>query len=628
MEPRIVTPDGRSGRWAAARRMLSAAWWRTAHRWVLLVAVGMIVAQLAFRSWASFNGWFQFDDIAFASRVLSEPFGWHMLFDSHNSHLMPGGFLVTWVNFAVAPWTYWPFAAEMMLVQLLADIGAVVFLVSAFGRRPGILPPLAIFLATIFTLPSDIWWAVGVNQLPTVAAFFWAGWTHLRYLRTGRLRWTVATTIITILALAFQERALLLFVLYLFLPLAYFSEGDILQRVKSVVRRYRAGVLLLSAVAIGYVVLYASTALQFDPGTSQDQPLVPLLSEMGLRAVVPGLFGGPFRWALFSLSFDFPAPPEILVWPAAALLAYLGYTISKSRVNARRAWWLLGVTFAAQVLLVSASRSFLVGPQIGRDYRYTTEIGPLAALALAFAVMPVLGALERTGIRRPSAFLDRPFRVVVAVAAIVACATYSSIGYAHAWHRDKVSRTYFTNVATDLTAAKDRVPLIDTPLPDRVFPGWGVAFPMNMSSHTFKAWDAHTSFPTVVNDSLHIAAEDGHIQPVLIKPVRHAQPSDRADCPYPLKHGRVTIPLDGPVLGITWWVRATYYAEDPVDIAITAGDLHHDIKALGGLHSLFFTAQGNGFDSIRITSSEPDGQLCVSGLELGVPYAFGDQAPQ
>lgn len=588
----------------------------------------MVAAQLSFRSWASFNAWFQLDDLAFLSRVINEPFGWDLLFAPYNSHLMPGGFLLTWINTELAPWTYWPFAAEMMALQLVADIGAVVFLVSAFGRRPGILPPLAIFLFTIFTLPADLWWAVGVNQLASLIAIFWGGWTHLRYLRTRRLRWAVATALITVAALAFQERAILVYLVYAFIALGYFAKGDLVERVREIFQRYRSGVLLHAVTALGYLTIYGAAAMEFDPGTSQDQPLAPLITEMGGRAVATGLLGGPLRWGYGSDALGVPSPYELSVWVAAGLLAYLGFVLSKSRANSKRVWWLFGAMLACQMVLVSASRSFLVGPQVGRDYRYTTEIAPVAAICLALAVMPLIGAVERVRTERRSAFLDQPARVALATLAVVGLATYSSVTYVRAWIAEDGSRQYFTNVRSDLTSASTPIPLLDAPVPARLFPGFQFGYPANMSSRLFGAWDEHVYYPDAANDRLYIASQQGHIKPVLISPVRRAAVSDNSECPYPVQRGRVSVPLDGPVLGIEWWVRITYASEDPVGMTITAGDRQHEIDALAGLHSMFFTAKGDGFDQIDFRLDDPRGDVCISELELGTPYAVGDQAPQ
>lgn len=521
--PRTTAPARASLNGTFPGQLISLRWWKAENRWVIGTAILTVLAQMAFRSWLAFHAWFQYDDLSFISRVSKGALTWHMLFDSHNSHLMPAGFLVTWVNNTLAPWTYWPFAAEMMVLQLASSIGAIVFLVSAFGRRPGILPPLAIFLFTVFTHSADLWWAVGVNQLPTLAVMFWGAWTHLTYLRTGRRRWAIATIALTIVALAFQERALLLFVVYAFFALAYFAHGDVIERCREVGKRYLFGVILYAALGASYLALYATTALSFDPGTSQDQPLIPLITEMGVFAVVPGLFGGPLRWAFADAGLGTAEPTQIMAWGSVAILAYLGYHVASTRTKAKRVWWLFGAMLGCQILLVAASRSFIVGPQIGRAFRYTTEMAPIAAMVLALAVLPLVGALETVRPTRPSAFLDRPARVAVATAIVCVLGVVSTMTFATHWNDMHDTRDYVTNARADLLRDATPVPLIDAAAPDSIWPGFEFAYPLNTTSYLFRVWSDHASYPTVVNDQLNILSQGGRV-----KPDHQAGPARRA----------------------------------------------------------------------------------------------------
>jgi hypothetical protein len=597
---------------------------------VLLAAIGMIVLQLAIRSWGAFSAWFQYDDLAFLSRVLNQPFGWDMLFSSHSSHLMPGGFLATWINTEIAPWNYTLFAGELIVLQAIADVGVLVFLISAFGRRPGILPPLAIFLFTAFTLPADVWWAVGINQTPTIAAFGWAGWTLLTYLRTRRIGWAAATAAITLVALAFQERALLLVPFYLFLTLGYFTTGDIVERLLEAWRRYRAAIVMVAVVCAAYIAFYASTALQFSPENGQDQPFLPLLEQMGLRAVVPAIFGGPIRWITDGVALGYPNPTEITVWLSAGLLAYVSYVITRSRTASARAWWLIALIFGSQVLLVAASRALLVGAQVGRNYRYTTEMCVAVAFALAFALMPVRQAPEVVQVQRASRFLDKPVRVTLATALIIVLSTYSGFVFMKAWADNRESNEYFSHARADLEAASSPTALVDTPLPDHIFPTFSFGFPANMSSHLFRSWLGEAYFPHVATDQLSIAADDGRLKPVQVSEVRTGTGGDTKatdGCRWTMEDQEVTVPLSGAVMGIEWWTVLHYRADSAGTIDITAGDQHHQTTVEPGEHTLYFTAQGDGFDSITIDRDSGDGTFCISDLTLGQAYALGDQAP-
>ena len=72
-----------------------------------------------------------------------------------------------------------------------------------------------------------------------------------------------------------------------------------------------------------------------------------------------------------------------------------------------RALLLPGFFLACDVLLVVAGRSSLIGPIIGYEFRYISELSAVTAAALAFATMPLRGAVEQVQPRRPSVLLDR-----------------------------------------------------------------------------------------------------------------------------------------------------------------------------------------------------------------------------
>ena len=74
-------------------------------------------------------------------------------------------------------------------MQAVADArGSWSSLVRLFGVRPGIPPPLCVYLFGSISAPVAIWWAAGVNQLPMQAALFWSIACFVPYLRTHRVR--------------------------------------------------------------------------------------------------------------------------------------------------------------------------------------------------------------------------------------------------------------------------------------------------------------------------------------------------------------------------------------------------------------------------------------------------------
>lgn len=588
---------------------------------MLTSAVVLVLAQLGFRAWAVFGGWFQFDDFAFMSRAQNDGIGLHALFTNYGGHLMPAGLLMTWLDVKAAPLDWSLPAAELLALQALVDLGAVVFLVSAFGRRRAILAPLAILLFTVLTIPALIWWAAGINQLPFLAALFWGGWSHLRYLRTRRFRYAILTMLITIASLAFYEKTLLAFVLYAFIPLAYFATGSLMGRVRQVVARYPGGTALYAVVALGYLALYIKVGLSFSPSGADKAPLSDVIGNLGGSAYATGVLGGPLRWSAANPPFAVPAPGRLLTIAAVAVLVVFAWTVSRSRARSARAWLLLGIFVACDVVLVGTARAAFVGPSIALDYRYITELAAVSAIALGLATLPLVGAVETVETRRRHLLIDYPARVYVSMAAILALGTYSAHGYVEQWQSSHKSKTYFTNAEHDLRSSENPVPLVDVAVPQFLL--WGYAFPENSASHVLKMFSAHTTYPKIRTNSIYTLADDGHVSPVVIQPVRQAETSVRNRCPYPAKQQpSVTVPLDGPVLGTGWWVRAAYYAKSAGTMQVTAGDDSYDVVVEPGLHSLFFEAGGKRFDSVSFTGLDDNSGFCVSEVELGNPVAF------
>jgi hypothetical protein len=456
-----------------------------------------------------------------------------------------------------------------------------------------------------------------VNQTPLLIAIFWGGWTHLRYLRTGRFRYAVATMVITLVALAFQEKSLYIFWLFAFLAVGYFATGDALSRVQTVFHRFRAGVLLYGTVAVGYLALYLAYGRSFDPAPSNEQPLSSIAGRMAGTTFATGILGGPFHW---DTSGDWPLakPNPLLPVLAVLIIGVVAYHVAAVRQRSKRALLLVAVPLGADIVLVTAARA-LLGPFLALEYRYITELAAFAAISLALATMPLLGADEQVTSTRRSEFLDRPGRVAAATVLVVAFALYSSTSYVQRWHdlSKGKSYTYINGVADTLRDAEEPIPLVDTQVP--LFVMWAYNFPRNTISHLFKWLSPHAEYRRSRTNELYAFSDEGKVGPLLIDPVRRAAPSTGTGCAYPEHDGSVTVPLDGPLLGDGWWSRVGYYAEQDTPVEISAGNNHYVVTAEKGLHSIFFIAGADRIDEVTFTDIDPDAAFCVSELEIGSP---------
>jgi len=589
---------------------------------VLLAALLMCAAQLGFRAWAVFGAWFQFDDFYFLSRAMDPHFGLDDLFSNYGGHLMPGGYLATWLDLKLAPFSFTPVAAELLALQALADAGALVFLFSAFGRRPGVLPPLAIYLFTVVSLPALVWWAAGINQLPFLAAIWWAGWTHLRYLRSRRIGWAVATMAITAVSLCFTEKSLLVFVLFGFLALGYFATGPLAQRLQSVWTTYRTAVVLYGAIAVAYVGLYVWRGLALGAGAGQQQSVGQVALNLVVHSYATGILGGPLHWAPLSVIDSLADPNELVIGVAVLAIAGLVYATWRSYRRSLRAWLLPAIVLVADVAILAGGRSAL-GPNLALEYRYLTELAALSAIALGLAVMPLRGATESAEPAEPTPLLSRGALVGTATVLVAALGTVSSFQYAHDWQSKHDSKDFFAGVEASLRTFDHPVPMVDVGVPQFLL--WGYSWPYNSTSHVLRRYADRITYPDIVNDSIYGLGDDGTIQPVAISAVRRSQVNGNATCPYPASAGGVTVPLNGPFIGTNWWVHLTYDSPGSAPLHVHVGTDDYDVTVEKGLHSLFFRADapatGRGVRTIVL--SDAPAHFCVSDAELGTPVPVG-----
>jgi hypothetical protein len=582
-----------------------------------LVAIGllMVAAQLGYRAWAMAGSWFYFDDLAFMSRAMNQPFDVGYLTESYGGHLMPAGFAATWVltRWWVFDWAPW--ATVLLLMQAVAGVGMLRLLLSMFGRRPLVLVLLAGYLGYVFTLPAGLWWAAGINQVPLQVALAFGLTSHLAYLRTGRRRHLVATLCWTVGGLLFYEKTLLLFGIYAIVAVAWFTRGTTPERLRDLWSRYRVGVVAHGVVAAAYLAVYVQYGLNFAPGDSSNTPWSPIAWNLVAVALLPALVGGPLTWEPLTVG-SFADPGQVTQLASWFLVGGLVAYAYRTRTASARAWAPLCFTLVANVVLLASARANIVGPDIAREYRYQSESGALFVVCLGLAFLPLLGAREvngpRPGVPRPA---ERREYVVAVALAVAAAAGVSSTRYVHLWQDRNPTEAYIAEVRDSLAAAEDKpVPLVDTGIPQTLL--WAFRYPENSYSHVLEPFADETRYPRSAVDRLFMFDDRGRLSPVVVPPTRAMVPGN--GCGYPLEGRRTVIPLDGPVIGGGWWIQIGYAAPRRVTLRVTAGDDVHDLDLPSGLHTVFVQASGE-FQEVIVSGYPPKSDVCITDLALGVP---------
>ena len=585
-----------------------------------LVLVGglLIAAQLGFRAWALWGSWFYFDDLAFMSRAMNQPFDAGYLFESYGGHLMPAGFALAWVMTKWWVYDWAPWAITLLLLQALASVGILRLLVSMFGRRPFVLVLLAAYLVWVFTLPAGLWWAAGINQLPLQVALGFGLTAFLAHLRTRRVRHLVVALVWVALGLLFYEKTVLVLGIYAVVALGWFTSGTTPQRLRGLWAQYRLAVVASAALGAAYLAVYARFGLDLGTGQTASVSWTSIAWDLVAVAMLPAAIGGPLTWE--GLSAGSLADPSDLVmvasWAAVAGLA--GYAW-RSRTISLRAWTPVLLTTVANVVLLASARAGIVGPGIAREYRYQTEAAVVLVLGIGLAFLPLRGATEQNGRRADAPVGHEDRRLVAAITVVVvALALVSSVRYVHRWQSHNQTRAYLENVERALTSADQPVPLVDAGVPQTLL--WSFRYPENTYSHLFRPWSADLDFPRNAVEDLYVFDDSGELAQVRLDPARSMKlPEDAdADCPYPLEGATVTIPLDGPVIGGGWWIALNYHSPAETSFRLVAGDEAHDVTVPAGRHTAWFQAAGT-FDEVRINSFPEDSELCVTGLVLGSP---------
>ncbi|HEU4361066.1 MAG TPA: hypothetical protein VFR27_06095, partial [Mycobacterium sp.] len=285
---------------------------------VAVAAAVLIAVQLVIRAVLAFGGYFYWDDLILIGRagthdLLSPSY----LFDDHDGHLMPGGFLVGGAIIRAWPLDWAAAAVSLVVLQLLASLALLRALQVILGWRPVLLVPLTFALFCPLGLPAFAWWAAALNSLPMLAALAWVCGDAILLVRTGNQRYAVTGVLVYLGGLLFFEKAAVI-------PFVAFAVAALLQHVQgggaAVLSVWRAGVRLwttLLALTAGWIVLYLVVVNQrrwsFDLAMTRD-----LLGRSVTRGIVPGLAGGPWAWARWA-----PASPWAVPGPVVMTLGWL-----------------------------------------------------------------------------------------------------------------------------------------------------------------------------------------------------------------------------------------------------------------------------------------------------------------
>jgi hypothetical protein len=616
-------------------------------RRVAAVAAILLALQAGLRAWVGYRGFFFLDDFAFTGRAaqhsLSDLHGYLLL--PYNSHLMPGAFVEVWVLTALWPLNFAAVVTLNLVLQALVGFAFYRLLRELFGARPAILVPFAVFLFTPITLPAFLWWAAALNQLPQQLAMITALWCHTRYLRTGRVRVGVLGAVATMGGLLFSEKTILTVPLVAGFTLLWFADGSLPRRVLTAWRAHWRVWLAYLAVSLPYAAYYLLEVPSPGRPPASGNDIVQLFGSSFGHALDPGLLGGPWSWRQIGFAGALADPGKLSTYVAGVTV--VGFVAASIAWHRRAVYgWLMALGYTVLTLaLLAVSRATFIGPFIGNEYRYVTDVAVVAVLGATLAVLRPVGTwitppllLEQrswpnrfTGtqvIRDVRDVLPRvrpAVLVAVAVAAFVASAATSTVRYDRYWSINP-ARPYVATLRSSLALAPRGVVVYDQEVPAEV--AWALLNPYNLLSNLVGPLPDGPRFLKLGQSAASLAITDskGHLRRTAIVGMAAIPGPVRNGCGWLLGSEPVQIPLVQRTFSWTWVLRMTYIASADTTATMHAGATTATVSLSRGLHEIYVEVAG-AIDTVDFSPLSGDATVCTSDLSIGRPEPLDGTAP-
>ncbi|GAA4062184.1 hypothetical protein GCM10022248_32750 [Nonomuraea soli] len=569
---------------------------------LVLIALSVLVKGLIVQ-----EAFFKEDDFEFSARAVEDSLGWDYLTRMHHGQFMPGGFLLAWVLTRIAPYSWGLVTGVGLVGHALAGLAVLHMLTVVFGRRRGILVPLAIFLFSVLTVPVTAWWAAMLNTIPLLIALPMAVAAHVKHLRTGRLPLALQAVGWVLFGLAFFLKAAVIVILLLALTLGYFRD------------RARVGPrtwILYGTALAGYVMLYFTLG-----GGGADEgsgfPGVPVALDLTWqllgRTLATSVLGGPGRW-FSGHDWATVSPLLTVVIVALVLLAVLVALTIRYRRRAVWAWLiLLGYVLAAGLAPVLVGRAHMLGGFLGSDTRYLADAVPVMALVIGLLTMPVVGEAEPYRRELPSREVRFGTGGMLLGGFLVGSLISITLFGTHLGSR---RAEFIANARQALAELPNDRPIFDRVAPDfMISPTYGeYALLSRIVLPLAPQRMLELYLPGAGPEGL-VFDDQGRLRPVTVDgrkvdPPGSCWKADGTDVVVPLHE---PVPLGG-------LVRLGTYSPGPGRVTLVLGDDRKHVEVGEGLSQIYFTAPGD-LRSVRLTEMTQGVKMCFGDLTIGRPVA-------
>jgi hypothetical protein len=596
-----------------------ARWIRTNP--VILAGVVLIVGQLCWKAYLLSRFYFRQDDFLLLDRALTHGLSLNYLFSFSGGHLRPAGLVLFWLVTRLSSYDW--LLASALTIAALAAAGVLMLrlLLILFGRRPAILIPLIIFLFTPLTLAGLSFWTTVTDWLPLQLTVLAATYSHVRYVRSGRIGHVVAAAAWLGAGLLFDVQGALVPLVIFALTSAYLVPGRWLAAARQTLKSFWRAWTIYGVLTAAYLVLFL-VKLQ----TSSQQPISPrhvssvlsLAANMLRVGFVPAAVGGPWRWFVPGGDYGFAAEIPVITqvtWVLAALIvgASLWY-----RRHALRSWlilagWLLLADFGPVAI---ARLTELPASLLGADTYYLADSAPILAICAGLAFWPVIGEQDPYRVRRPR---SGPLAVTAfaLTGAFLAGSIWSGVTYLSSTCSAR-TRSYIDTAQSALASARPGTVILSAPVPWYVMYA-GFLGPVTQTSRVLgplapeRARIRFVTVPEGAMRSLMMFDSRGRLRPALDVGAAGVRSARSGTC-WPVRSAATRIPLSAHVFRYTWIVRLSY-SGPATTLQLELGRAVPDVVLPAGQRDISVPVTGEG-SAVLVRSLSGDPAACISTLRL------------
>ncbi|MEI8406106.1 MULTISPECIES: hypothetical protein [unclassified Kribbella] len=569
------------------------------------VVVAIAVVQAAVLGLLARRGSWLSDDLEFLVQG-SHGFAPAELLTPVNDHIAPGLRLVYAIFAEVAPLNHDFTVAWRVLMQAAAIVLMGRLLLRVLGPTWWVIGGTLFYALSPLSMPSFMSLSSGVNNLSAHvfgllllhATIDWYDGHRRRALAYGPLS--------LLISLACWEKSAL--ILFTAVALALYLRDE---PFRGWLRRTWPYAAALTVAIVAFGTLYLT---QGNPSSGRLPSFGNLVDLAGNAFEVPlsALAGGPWSWADTGIPMSIASPPAAAVVTGGLVAGVLLLTAWRRDRRALLLWGSVVVYVVVTLLLVAYGRFALFGVVITLHYHYWSDL----SIPLTLAVV-----LSAKSLRLPR------FVPALALCGLLAGVVVSDAGFARTW-ADNPAKAYFANVRAELDRAGPNVNLWDTAMPSPIvnvlMTDTRLSPVLRMTGIPFQL-QAPGSEPLRVDETGNL-----RLSPLAVWSRGEPASTSNSFCNLLLRGTEpLTVPLKSTQAELAtaeWFVKAAYFADRENQVSIELVDADGNVAAMpaakwpAGLGSMYFgPSRRITATEVRLRSSDPATNLCVTNLEIGLP---------